>query len=299
MAVKLKKLTMKQTKTKIALELLIVVLFSSCAVLHVTPSKKNGTIEFTEEVANEKYNFIYQNSQNSPDLAKLKEFYRLDSIAGSGNAEFRRILNLLKWTNSRWEHSASNQPSKSNTLTILQEAETGEKFRCVEYGIVLRSVLASDNLPSRTLGLKTKDVEVTRFGAGHVLTEVWSSEFNKWFMLDGQFNVVPVLDNIPLSAVEFQRAIVQNKDYKLVDADGTISEDRKKNYMKFLPPYLFYFDFLFDQREIPYDSLYKVNDKGVLMLAPVGAKKPTVFQRKFELDFVEYTTNINDFYKKP
>jgi hypothetical protein len=35
------------------------------------------------------------------------------------------------------------------------------------------------------------------------------------------------------------------------------------------------------------------------MLAPVGAKKPTVFQRKFELDFVEYTTNINDFYKKP
>lgn len=290
---------MKQTKTKIALELLIVVLFSSCAVLHVTPSKRIGTIEFTEEVANEKYNFIYQNSQNSPDLAKLKEFYRLDSVAGSGNAEFKRILNLLKWTNSRWEHSASNQPSKSNTITILQEAETGEKFRCVEYGIVLRSVLASDNLPSRTLGLKTKDVEVTHFGAGHVLTEVWSSEFNKWFMLDGQFNVVPVLDNIPLSAVEFQRAIVQNKDYKLVDADGTISEDRKKNYMKFLPPYLFYFDFLFDQREIPYDSLYKVNDKGVLMLVPVGAKKPTVFQRKFEMDFVEYTTNINDFYKKP
>jgi hypothetical protein len=290
---------MKHSKTKIALGLFIVLLISSCAVIHLTPSKKIGAIEFTEDVANEKYNFIYQNSQNSPDLVKIKVLYRLDSIAGLGNSEFIRILNLLKWTNSRWEHSASNQPTNSNTLTILKEAETGENFRCVEYGIVLRSVLASNNLPARTLGLKTKDVEVTRFGAGHVLTEVWSSEFNKWFMLDAQFNVVPVLDDIPLSAVEFQRAIVQNKNYKLIDVDGTVSEDRKNSYMKFLPPYLYYFDFQFDQREIPYDSLYKVNDKGFLMLIPVGAQKPAIFQRKFKMDFFEYTTNINDFYKKP
>lgn len=286
-------------KTKITLQLTLVLLFSSCAVFHLTPSSKIDAIEFTDNAANENYKFIYQNTQNSPDLMTIKELYKLDSIASLGSSEFMRILHLLKWTNSRWEHSGSNEPSKSNTLTILKEAEAGNKFRCVEYGLVLRSVLASNDLQARTLGLKTKDVEVTRYGAGHVLTEVWSTEHNKWFLLDAQFNVVPVLNNIPLNAIEFQSAIVQNKDFNLVDVDGIVSEDRKYNYMKFLAPYLYYFDFKFDQREIPYDSSYKVNDKGYLMLIPIGAKKPAVFQRKFKMDYFEYTTNVNDFYKRP
>jgi hypothetical protein len=290
---------MKHLKTRIALGFFSVLLLSSCAVIHLTPSSKINAIEFTDQLANENYRFIYQNVQNSPDLLTIKTLYRLDSVASLGSSEFMEILYLLRWTNSRWEHSGSNEPSESKALTILKEAETGNKFRCVEYGIVLRSVLASKNLPARTLGLKTKDVEVTRYGAGHVLTEVWSNEYNKWFMLDAQFNVVPVLDNKPLNAVEFQRAIIQKRDFKLVDVDGVVSEERKNSYMKFLPHYLYYFDFKFDQREIPYDSLYKVNDKSFLMLLPLGAKVPTVFQRKFKMDYFEYTTNINDFYRKP
>lgn len=275
------------------------ILLSSCTLIHLTPSKKIQQLEFSNEAENENYNFVYQNMENSPELATINKLYRLDSVANLGNSEFEKILQLLKWTNSRWAHSGSNQPSKSNTITILEEANEGKKFRCVEYGIVLRSVLASNDFKARTLGLKTRDVEVTRLGAGHVLTEVWSAQYNKWFMLDAQFNVVPVLNNIPLSAVEFQNAIVQHKDFKLVDVNGEVGSKRKKKYMAFVPHYLYYFDYKFDQREVAYDSLYKVNNMGFLMLVPVGAKKPTVFQRKHEMDYYEYTSVLNDFYRKP
>ena len=280
-------------------KILVFLLLSSCSVLHLTPSKKIEEIKFTDGVENEIFKFIYQNKNNSPELATLITEYRLDSVANLGTTEFEKILQLLNWTNSRWAHNGSNRPSKSNAITILKEADEGKKFRCVEYGIVLRSVLASNGLNARTLGLQTKDVEVTRFGAGHVLTEVWSTQYNKWFMLDAQFNVVPVLDNIPLNAVEFQDAIFHDKSFKLVDLNGEVDIKHAKKYMKFIPPYLYYFDFKFDQRELPYENLIKVNDNGLLMLVPVGAKNPTIFQRKIKMDYYEYTNSLNDFYRKP
>lgn len=286
-------------KTKHIFKLVGLLLLSSCSVLQITPSKKIIRIEFSDEPANEKYQFIYQNIENSPDLLTIKQLYGLDSVANLGNSEFEKILHLLKWTNNRWVHSGSNEPSKSNTITILKEASEGKKFRCVEYGIVLRTVLASNDIKARTLGLKTRDVETTKYGAGHVLTEVWSTQFNKWFMLDAQFNIVPVLDNIPLNAVEFQNAIIQRKNFKLVDIDGEVESKLAQGYMDFIPHYLYYFDYTFDQREVAYDELFKVNDKGYLMLVPLGAKKPTVFQRKWPMNYFEYTNSMNDFYRKP
>ncbi len=286
-------------KTKHFFNVAVLLLLSSCTVFNVLPSKKIKHIEFSDEPANEKYHFVYQNFENSPDLLTLKSLYRLDSVADLGNSEFEKILHLLKWTNNRWAHSGSNEPSKSNTITILKEANEGKKFRCVEYGIVLRTVLASNDMKARTLSLKTRDVENTKYGAGHVLTEVWSTQFNKWFMLDAQFNVVPVLNNVPLNAVEFQRAIVQRKNFKLMDIDGEVDPIRKENYMGFIPHYLYYFDYNFDQREVAYEELLKVNEKGSLMLVPLGAKKPTVFQRKWPMNNYEHTSSLKDFYQTP
>lgn len=272
---------------------------SSCGIIQFGPSKQIHNIQFTDTGQNDAYHFIYQNTENSPELITLKSLYLLDSIAQQGNSELEQILYLMNWTNSRWKHNGSNKPSSSNTLTILKEAEEGKQFRCVEYGIVLRSILASIGLEARTLGLKTKAVEVTSSGAGHVLTEVWSNQFNKWVVLDAQVNLIPTLNDIPLNAVEFQKAMVQGQNFKLVDINGEVSAKRRKSYLRFIAKYLYYFDFKFDQREVAYDSLFKVNDKTVLMLVPDDAKKPTVFQKKFDMTYLEYTNSLNDFYRTP
>lgn len=277
----------------------IIAVFSSCSAINLTPSKKIQAIDFDTNSQNERYQFAYQSKENSPELLTIQSNYGLDGVVKTGKTEFEQMLALLNWTNSRWEHSGSNRPSTSNTLTILEEAKTGKKFRCVEYGIVLKSVLAANDFRARTLSLKTRDVEITRLGAGHVLTEAWSGQYQKWLMLDAQFNIVPTLNGTPLNAVEFQHAIIQKKDFKLVDFNGEVDEKKHKKYLGFVSKYLFYFDYKFDQREVVYDSLLKVNNKAVLMLVPNGAKKPVKFQRKFEMDYLEYTSSLKDFYRKP
>lgn len=282
--------------------LLIVIstcILGSCSLIQFTSSGKLEEINFTDDPANDDYQFIYQDIENSPDLITLRSLYRLDSVADSGQTELQQMLALLNWTNSRWRHNGSNTPSKPNTLTILEEAKTGKKFRCVEYGTVLRSVLAANRFKARTLGLKIKDVEVTSSGAGHVLTEAWSDTHNKWFLLDAQFNVVPMIDDKPLNAVELQEAIFQDKDFKLVNFYGEVDKKTRKNFLRFIPSYLYYFDFRFDQREVGYDSLYKVDEKIVLMLVPKNAKRPVTFQINNKMNYLKYTNSLNDFYRKP
>ncbi len=286
-------------KTIITFSLTTILLLSSCTLLNITPSTKVETIAFDSTAKNDNYKFIYQTLENSPELSILKTDYKIDSVAQKGTTELEKQLALLAWTNSRWQHNGSNEPSKSDALTILKEAEAGNKFRCVEYGIVLRSMLAAAGFNARTLALKTKDVEITESGAGHVLTEAWSNTYQKWFLLDGQFNAVPTLHGIPLNAVEFQQAIINKEQYTIINFNGELSNKLKKEYLKFVTPYLYYFDFKFDQRDVPTNQRFSVNNKTSLMLVPLGAKQPTIFQKKRKIDYCEYTHSLADFYRKP
>lgn len=281
------------------LSLLAVLILGGCAALHVIPSKSIMPLEFDRVAEHPSLEFIYQTPENSPELIDLNHRYRLDSVWNQGSGEIDRVLQILNWTHTRWEHDGSNPASESKTLVILAEAEAGERFRCVEYGLVLRSALASQGMMARTLGLKTRDVEVTRLGAGHVLTEVWSSEFQKWFLADGQFNVVPIAEGVPLNAVELQEAIVGKREFQLVDAMGPIAQERRERYLDFIPHYLYHFDFKFDQRELPLGELTTNSDKTFLMLVPKGSKNPSVFQRKSSMDYLLYTHSLGDFYRAP
>lgn len=271
----------------------------SCSSLHITPSKKIQALDFDRVDKDERVRFWYADTINSPELTTLRSHYRLDCVYHAGGGELDRVLRLLDWTHNRWKHSGSNTPSESKTLVILQEAAGGKRFRCVEYGLVLKSVLAACGFNARTLGLKTKDVAVTRVGAGHVASEVWSNEYQKWVMLDAQFNLLAIKNNEPLNAVELQNAIYFNEDFSLIDARGEVSKKRRAHYLRFISHYLFFFDTKFDQREVTYKELMKIDSKAVLMLVPMGATAPKYFQRNVAMDYLRYTHSIREFYQKP
>lgn len=65
------------------------------------------------------------------------EFYDLECIVKFGKNEFEKILYLLNWINSWWEYSGFNKFLDFSIIIIFKEVEDGNKFRCVEYGIVL------------------------------------------------------------------------------------------------------------------------------------------------------------------
>lgn len=280
------------------------ILLSGCShfdrLLNFKPSVKLKKVEFEVKEVNKLYHFYHPDTLNNDYLRKLRIDYSLDTMTLALDNDFGKIKTILDWTHKQWNHSGSNRPSKSDPLTILEEAKKGNNFRCVEYGIVSSAALNSIEIPARVIALKTYDVEKVKYGAGHVAAECYSTGFEKWIFIDGQFNAIPVLNNIPLNAVEFKKAISENGDeLKIINLKGEVSKEEKEIYINWINKYLYYFDISFDNRYISYEERVKIKGKSKLMLVPLNAKEPTVFQRKSKINYCLYTKNINDFYQKP
>jgi hypothetical protein len=285
---------------------LLLVSFLSCCtsgtlvrIIYKTPGSKISPLAFEEIKTKPSFTFIYPDTTGNLFLRKLKMENNLIPLIAKASSDKDRALILLNWTHDQWLHNGSNAPSKPDALTILKEAKLGRQFRCVEYGTVSASALLAVGMKARRLGLQARDVETCKNGGGHVLAEVWLADLQKWALIDGQFNIMPVLNGIPLNAVEFQKAIVSKQAFVLVNSLGEISKKDRKKYLHFVPPYLFYFTCNYDQRQVASDSIYRTTGKPSVMLVPLKAKEPTVFQRRYPNDSFDYTRSLNDFYQKP
>jgi len=255
-----------------------------------------NSIEFNKNVnKNRNCKLDYPNLENNPNLKKLRSKYKIDNLVNSAKTDLEKAIILLNWTNNRWKHNGKNKPSNDDALTILEEAESGKKFRCVEYGIVLSETLNSIGIPARVIGLKTKNVETAKSGAGHVATEAYISEINKWIFLDPQMNYIPYLNETPLNAVEYQKAISTDRNkIELINSKGKLNKRKTKSITKWIYKYLYYFDTSLNQ-----EKGKQCQGKNRLMLVPKNAKKPKIFQIKYKIDNCLYTNNLNDFYIKP
>jgi hypothetical protein len=242
------------------------------------------------------YHFWYENGEGNDYLEKLKTQYKIQELVQGLGSDSARALRVVKWVHDQWQHNGDNQPKKNDAISILEEAKEGKKFRCVEYGIVTTAALNAIGLPARVLALKTKDVETTTSGAGHVLLEVYLKDLKKWALLDGQWDAMPVLDGVPLNAVEFQQAIANHYDRLQV---RSLSGTPKMEYARWIFPYLYYLDVPFDNREGIGRAKEFQEGKPSLMLVPQGARNPTVFQQKWPISNAVYTTSLAEFYAPP
>ncbi len=280
------------------------VIFSSCSsfyqFVNISPSSRLKEITYSNDSQNKLYEFYYSDTLGNEYLSELKIKYNLELLVKGEKDESGKIMNILDWTSKQWEHNGSNNPTKQDALTILKEAHEGKQFRCVEYGIVATAAFNSIGIPARTLGLKTRDVEKVMRGAGHVVSEVYSKELNKWIFIDPQFNIIPTLNGYPLNGVEFQKEIFnKNVNLKLMNKQGELSKEDSENYIKWVGKYLFYFDILFDQKTLNSNKFKTINGMTKLTLVPVGYKEPRIFQRRNKIDYSYYTHSLNDFYRKP
>ena len=242
------------------------------------------------------YTFRFETGAPNTYLHTLKTTYRLDQIVQGVDADSAKALRVLKWVHDQWKHNGNNEPRKKDAISILEEAKEGKNFRCVEYGIVATAALNAIGLPARVLALKTKDVETTESGAGHVLLEVYLPDLKKWVLMDGQWDAMPVLNGVPLNAVEFQNAIANNFAQLEI---RSLSRTPKVLYINWVYPYLYYLDVPFDNREGVDLKREMQAGKPSLMLVPVGAKQPTIFQKKHAINNVVYTHSLADFYAPP
>ncbi len=141
------------------------------------------------------------------------------------------------------------------------------------------------------------DVETAESGAGHVVAEVWLRQFGKWVMVDGQWGAIAESKGVPLNAVELQDAIAR-KDPSLTIrfVSQATTAERQANYIEWIIPYLYYFNFACDQRFYRRAVQGRPAQQGLIMLVPKGANKPKAFQRHAAFQGATYISNPKAFY---
>ncbi|HEV2147874.1 MAG TPA: transglutaminase domain-containing protein [Longimicrobiaceae bacterium] len=242
-------------------------------------------LEFGDAAPAGQYEFLWS-SPDEPYLSRLRTEFDLAQLAAEADTEYERVRAVSRWARARWKHG-NDGAENGDPISILREAALGREFRCVEYAAVLAAALNALGIAARPVGLWKRSVETDEGGAGHLVVEAYLESLGKWIMVDGQFDVTPVLEGVPLSALELQLALAEARPGVGVDSSAPLRADQ---YLEWLAPFLFYLHVRLDNR---YDA---VTDAAKLMLVPSGAKEPAVFQRIEPVRDMVFTRSPSRFY---
>ncbi len=143
--------------------------------------------------------FVYEDYA-APNLAELREQYRLGEFMSDVGDEYDAMLRLGAWLGTRWDHGMSVVPGGTrvcNPIDVIAAGECGAKFWCEIAAKVAVLSATAVGWPAR-LATASRD----GYTWEHAVAELWSNSFDKWFVLDTDFNLVYEHYGIPLSCFE-------------------------------------------------------------------------------------------------
>ena len=210
-------------------------------------------------------------------LRTLRETYKLDTVIADATSDLDRVRRMCHWVNGRAGHDGWGRDVPDDALGLLQAAEKGAPWRCVEFGIAVTGCLNAVGIPARTVGGTARDVETLLVGAGHVFAEAWLEDRKCWVFVDAQMDLVAVdVDGAPLHSVGFRNLLAR--------PNPSIA------YPLGLSLCMYHFNF----------SPLEHDDKTVrATLAPISATNPTKFQRQPSKPSDVFTHRLADIYTAP
>lgn len=215
-----------------------------------------------------------------------RQYLARTSLRLDGMSEIEAFRLALAWVGTRWRHHSDNTVSPSvGTLDILERAQSGERFSCVEYARVLVDVLTAYGYPARMVGLSKTDIETRPRGARHVAVEAWSTTYHKWVFLDPQWGIYPCRDGEWLNAYELVTAINSGKlstiDFLTSDEVCTYYRvspyEQVERYRLFISAYTGYLDYPYVYENKIVLMMYICQDSLPLPLAFQGMPMSGIF----------------------
>lgn len=156
-----------------------------------------------------------------PKLAQLATREQLADLVAGLPREFDQMVRLQDWVNSQWPDGTPDPYPPWNALTVLDWIRSGRtQGFCAQYSQVFLQSLAS-------LGYSARYIEIGRRENpyAHYLTEVWSNDYNKWVVMDADYNLHFERQGVPLSAQEVHEALIASALDDVVTVAGTARPD--------------------------------------------------------------------------
>jgi hypothetical protein len=153
-----------------------------------------------------------------PIAKRLREEYRLDEVVVGETSEFRKLLKLRHWVHSRW-HIDNEQNFNGDVFSILERAKAGDGFNCTHAMKVQHAALTAMGYVVRDLGVQCNTQEFPD-AFHHGVNEVWSNDYAKWVLMDGEYDFHFERDGQPLSALEVHESVRADRGQGIVKVQG-------------------------------------------------------------------------------
>lgn len=186
---------------------------------------------------------IYERADN-PDLVRVREYFKLDSIAVKGD-EISTIKRILTYIHNKIRHDGQNgTPSGgANSINYAEACKDGSRgLNCRGLATVLNECYLSMGIPSRVITCLPKTYIVDC----HVINAVYSSSLKKWLWIDPTNNAWVTDDQGNMLSVQEVRDRLRNGQPVNVNEDANWNNKSKTTTEKYLYDYmaknLFYID---------------------------------------------------------
>ena len=179
--------------------------------------------------------FEYQSAEN-PNLKKIRQDLKLDSIAGKGS-ELSQIFNLLHWVHNLVKHDgSSNNPTLKNAIELINVCKVENRgVNCRMLATILNECYLSLGIKSRYITCMPKE---TNFDDCHVINMVYSNELKKWIWIDPTFDSYVMDEKGNLLGIQEVRERLIKGQPLILNADANwnrenlqTKEDYLENYM--------------------------------------------------------------------
>lgn len=245
----------------------------------------------------------------SPDISEMRELrerYQLEKIISEKKNEFDQIISLRNWVQKCWKcHGYDQIPEKNSALKILEAAGKGKIFQCWHYATVFVQSAVSLGFKARRLSIGIHP-NVSRVGNnGHIIAEIWSSEYKKWLVMDPDMNAHYEIGGVPATALEIHNSWVRQSlsDVKYIQGEPTpqmISKySPEEKGMEFVfgayDAVDYYFRFQVEMRNNWFSSQEPV--KPIAYIAWIDKYHPAYSERVGKvIDHVYWTNATKEFY---
>ena len=236
--------------------------------------------------------FTYQ-SATDPSLVQVKNYFKLDSVAGTGD-ELSKIFKLLHFVHNNIVHDGGNYAlCEFDAIDIYNYHKATKKgVNCRHLAITLNEMYLAMGIPSRYITCMPKNPDDSDC---HVINSVYSSQLEKWIWIDPTNNayVKDEKGNL-LSIAEVRERLIHNKPLVLnEDANWNNQEKQtKETYLEnYMAKNLYWFSCPL-QSQFNSESRFRKTETPFVALLPTGFVKPKGKEK--------YITNDPDyFWQKP
>lgn len=189
---------------------------------------------YTKNTAKDIPAFTYMDANDS-NLVRIRNYFNLDSIAGTGD-EISKIKNLLTWVHNVVRHDGSSMnPKEKNAIAMVEVCKKENR------GINCRMMAQLLNECYLAMGFKSRFVTCMpqkMINDCHVINSVYSKTLNKWLWMDPTFNAYVTDEKGNLLGIAEVHERLRNDQPLVLNEDANWNNQSKQTKLYYLDYYM-------------------------------------------------------------